>query len=202
MLALHVVIPGSLFFTVAVLAQPVAFPTLSAAETKKLEANEVVIRELKPTDNRGVSGETLGVVDAATTEVWPVVRDCEHFSTFLPSTKTSSRKTVGEDSICFDEISLPFPLINLWAETKSVAREEPAGFFRREWSFVKGTYRRNRGSWTVVPWGADGKKSLVVYFVDSDPAILIPDVILRAAQGGSLPQIITGIRKRVVALRQ
>lgn len=189
-------------FIAIVLAQPVEFPKLNPAELKKLEANEVVIRELPPTDNRGVSGETLGVVDAPSIEVWPVVRDCEYFSSFLPSTKTSSRKIEGEDTICFDEISLPFPLINLWADTKSVWREEPAGYFKREWSFVRGTYKRNRGSWTVVPWGADGRSSLVVYFVDSDPAILIPDVFLRAAQGGSLPQVIMGIRKRVVALRK
>lgn len=199
MLILWSVIQGLLI--AVVLAQPVEFPKLTPAELKKLEANEVVIRELKPTDNRGVSGETLGVVDAPTSEVWPVLRDCEFFSAFLPSTKTSSRKTEGEDTICFDEISLPFPLINLWADTKSVWREEPAGSFKREWSFVRGTYKRNRGSWTLVPWGADGRSSLVVYFVDSDPAILIPDLILRAAQGGSLPQVITGIRKRVVALR-
>lgn len=198
-IALRAVIQG--LFIAVVLAQPVEFPKLSPAELKKLEAHEVVVRELKPTDNRGVAGETLGVIDAPPSEVWPVVRDCEHYSSFLPSTKASSRKTEGEDTICFDEIALPFPLMNMKAETKSVWREEPAGSFKREWSFVRGTYKRNQGSWTVVRWGADGRSSLVVYFVDSDPVILIPDVILRAAQAGSLPQVITGIRKRVLALR-
>ncbi len=182
-------------------AQPVEFPTLTAEEKKKLDAGAVVIHDRRPTDDKGVSGEAMGVIDAPTSEVWPVVRDCEHFSLFLPSTRSSSRKTEGTDDICFDEIALPFPLANLWADTKSVARESPVGHFKREWSFVRGTYKRNRGSWTVVPWGADGKKSLVVYLVDSDPAILVPEFILRAAQGGSLPQVFVGIRKRVTALR-
>lgn len=182
-------------------AQPVGLPALTEDEKKKLESGEVVVHDRKPTDDKGVSGEALGVIDAPTTEVWPIVRDCEHFSKFLPSTKTSWRKTDGADTICFDEIQLPFPLTNLWAETRSVARESPAGHYQRDWSFVKGTYKRNRGGWTVVPWGADGKKSLVVYMVDSDPSLLIPEFILRAAQVGSLPQVFVGIRKRVTQLR-
>lgn len=195
---------GSLIISLSAtlaLAQPVTVPALTEAEKKKLDGGGVILHELKPTDNRGVSAESFGVVDAPPSEVWPVVRDCEHFSQFLPSTKKSWKKTEGADVICFDEIELPFPLTNLWAETKSQLRNEPEGHFQREWSFVKGTYRRNRGSWRVTPWGADGTRSLVVYMVDSDPSMLVPDVILRAAQTGSLPKLFEGVRKRVVELR-
>lgn len=183
-----------------VAALPVTAPTLSEADKKKLEANEVVVHEKKPTDNRGVSAVAMGVIDAPPELVWPVVRDCEHFSKFLPSTKASARKEENGESLCFDEIELPFPLTNLWADTKSVVRDEPEGHFQREWSLVRGTYRRNRGSWTVVPWGAEGKKSLAIYFIDSDPSLAVPDFILKAAQTGSLPQVISGVRKRVAAL--
>ncbi|PZR18785.1 MAG: hypothetical protein DI536_02585 [Archangium gephyra] len=182
-------------------AQPVEFPKLTDAEKKKLEANEVVVKERKPTDNRGVSGEAMAVVDAPTTEVWPVVRDCEHYAKFLPSTKNTKRTDEDGDTICHDEIELPFPLTNLIADTKSVSREDPQGSFTREWSFVRGTYRRNRGSWKVLPWGEDKSKTLVVYFVDSDPSMLVPDFILRSAQIGTLPNVFVGVRKRVAALR-
>lgn len=183
-------------------AQPIDFPKLTDAEKKKLEANEVVVKERKPTDNRGVSGEAMAVVDAPTTEVWPIVRDCEHYAKFLPSTKNTKRTDENGDTVCHDEIELPFPLTNLKADTKSVWREDPEGTFKREWSFVRGTYRRNRGSWTVLPWGDDKKKTLVVYFVDSDPSMLVPDFILRSAQIGTLPNVFVGVRKRVVALRE
>ena len=53
----------------------------------------------------------------------------------------------------------------------------------------------------MLPWGADGKKSLVVYTIDSDPSILVPTFILRAAQQGTLPEVFAGIRKRVLTLR-
>jgi hypothetical protein len=183
------------------LAQPVELPSLTDAEKKKLDAGEVVVHELKPTDGRGVSGRAMGVIDAPTSEVWPIARDCEHFSKFLPETKTSKRTIVDGETICFDELRLPFPLTNLWAETKTVAREEPTGHFHRDWSFVKGTYKRNRGAWTVVPWGEAKDKSLVIYFVDSDPSMLVPDFIIRGAQVGSLPKIFTGIRQRLKDLR-
>lgn len=43
---------------------------------------------------------------------------------------------------------------------------------------MKGTYRRDRGSWRVTPWGADGKRSLVIDL----PAMLV--VTLRRGRPG------------------
>ena len=182
-------------------AQPVLAPPLTEAETKKLEAGETVIHEVKPTDNKGIGVESFGIIDAPSLEVWPVLRDCQHFSLFMPRTKDSSVKEEAGGPLCHVELRLPFPLANLWSDTKSVHREEPAGHFHRAWTLVRGTYRRNSGSWSLIPWGAEGKKTLVVYAIDTDPAILIPDGILRAAQTGSLPEVFTAIRKRVVSVR-
>lgn len=179
----------------------VAAPKLTDAEKKQLEANTVLVRERTPTDNRGVSAEAIGVVDAAPDEVWPVVRDCEHFSKFLPSTKASAKKVEQGAWVCFDEISLPFPLTNLWADTRSLTDETPGGPYQRSWTLLRGTYRRNQGSWSVLPWGPDGKKSLVVYLIDSDPSMAVPDFILKSAQTGSMPEVIVAVRKRVLALR-
>lgn len=184
------------------LAGGVPTPRLSDAEKKKVEANGILVRERTPTDNRGVSAEAIGVIDAPPDEVWPVVRDCEHFSKFLPNTRASSKKEENGEVLCFDEISLPFPLTNLWAYTRSTITEDGNGGYQRAWAFVRGTYKRNRGAWTVLPWGADGKKSLVIYFIDSDPAMLIPDAIIRAAQTGSLPEVFIALRKRVKSLQK
>lgn len=176
--------------------------TPSAAEAKSLDDGQAVIRPQTAAGGHGVAAESLGVIDAPPAEVWPVVRDCEHFSKFLPSTKTSLRKVENGEPICFDEISLPFPLPNLWADTKSTELLDPEhGRYQRSWTFVRGTYKHNRGSWTVLPWGADGQKSLVVYAFDSDPSLLLPDALIRTAQTGSLPEVFVSIRKRVKALR-
>jgi hypothetical protein len=189
------------FLSGAALAHPVAVPAFTEAETKKLEAGECVVHEVKPTDNKGIGVESFGVIDAPSTEVWPVLRDCAHFAKFMPRTKTSAMNVEDGVPLCHVELNLPWPLMNLWSDTKSVQREEPAGHFHRAWTLVRGTYRRNSGSWSIVPWGPDGKKSLVTYAIDSDPIILVPDGILRSAQTGSLPEVFQSIRKRVVALR-
>lgn len=182
-------------------AEPVAFPSLTDADKQKLNTRGVVIHDVEPTGGRGIAAESMAVVDAPTGEVWPLLRDCEHFAQFMPNTKASSRKLENGESLCFDEISLPFPLPNLWADTRSELREEPAGHFIRAWTLVRGNYRRNRGAWKVLPWGTEGKQSLVVYVIDSDPEMILPDPILRAAQTGSLPDVFKALRRRLVSLR-
>lgn len=193
----------SLLLLVAVpaLAEPVPFPKLSEKETKKLEANEVVVRDLKPTDNKGVAAEALGLIDAPTSEVWPVLRDCQHFMHFMPKTKKSELLDESGVKLCHVELRLPFPLTDLWSDTKSTVREEPEGHFLRAWTLVRGTYHRNNGSWHILPWG-DGKKTLVVYTIDSDPKMIVPDALIRSAQTGSLPDVFVAIRKRVVDVRK
>lgn len=185
----------------AAYADPVAFPALTADERQLLERRGVVVRERTPTDNRGIGAESMALVEAPTSEVWPVVRDCEHFSLFMPNTKSSARKQENGESLCFDEIALPFPLPNLWADTRSKVVEEPQGHFQRSWSLVRGNYNRDSGAWKVLPWGPESKQSLVIYIIDSDPAMVLPDAILRAAQTGSLPDVFKAIRKRVYGLR-
>lgn len=185
----------------AAFAEPISFPALTDAEKQKLNTRGVVIHDVEPTGGRGIAAESMAVVDAPTDEVWPLLRDCEHFAQFMPNTKASSRKLENGESLCFDEIGLPFPLPNLWADTRSEVREEPSGHFIRSWSLVRGNYRRNRGAWKVLPWGTDGKHSLVVYVIDSDPEMILPDPLLRAAQTGSLPDVFKAVRKRVATLR-
>lgn len=187
--------------TAAVARAELKVPPLTDAERAKLEKGEVVVHDKKPTDDKGVSAESLGLIDAPVDEVWPIIRDCQHFAKFLPNMKASARKEENGESLCFDELALPFPLKNLWADTKSTVVHEGEAW-QRSWTFVRGTYEHNRGAWTLLPWGEGGKKTLVVYFIDSNPSMAIPDFIIRAAQTGSLPKVFTGIRQRVVALRE
>jgi hypothetical protein len=188
--------------SVRALAEPVKAPELSADEVKRLDKGEVVTRNLTPKDNKGVAALALGVIDADTATVWPVVRDCQHFKHFMPRTKGSALKQdPTHGPLCRVELSMPFPLTDLWSETKSVMREEPAGHYLRSWSLVTGTYHRNDGSWTLVPWGQDKSKTLLVYAIDSDPKLLVPDALIRAGQTGSLPDVVKQVRKRVAQVQ-
>lgn len=189
-------------WSASALADPVPTPTLTQAETKKLLAGEAVIREKRPVDGKGVAFESMAVIDAPSSEVWPILRDCAHFSKFMPKIKKSALKQEAGEALCAVELELPWPLTNLWSDTRSVQREEPAGHYHRAWKLVRGTYKRNDGSWTVLPWAKDPAKTLVVYAVDSDPKMLIPDPLIRGAQVGALPDVFKAIRKRVVDQRK
>jgi hypothetical protein len=194
-------VSSAFLMSFSVLAQPVVGPELTEAEQKKLGDGEVVIRETTPTGGKGVGAMALGVVDASSDEVWPVLRDCQLFWKFMPRTKKSWVKDEeGVGRICHVELSMPFPLPDLWSDTVAEIREEPRGHYRRAWKLVRGTYHRNDGSWTIVPWG-DGAKSLVVYAIDTDPKMAVPDGLIRMGQKGSLPDVISQIRKRVAQLR-
>lgn len=183
-------------------AEAVKAPELSADEAKRLDKGEVVTRNLTPKDNKGVAALAIGVIDADTTTVWPVVRDCQHFKHFMPRTKGSALKDdATHGPLCRVELSMPFPLTDLWSETKSKVVMEPEGHYLRSWTLVTGTYHRNDGSWTLVPWGEGKAKTLLVYTVDSDPKLLVPDALIRAGQTGSLPEVIKQVRKRVAQVQ-
>jgi ribosome-associated toxin RatA of RatAB toxin-antitoxin module len=188
-----------LFAHAALAAAPLEAPTLSDDEKKLLEKGEVVVRKLEPTGGKGVAALAVGVVDAAPAEVWPVVRDCQYFKDFMPRTKNSELKQEDGVAICHVELSLPFPMKDLWSETKSTVVEDPPRF-RRAWTLVRGTYHRLDGSWTLLPWG-DGSKTLAIYALDSAPDSMVPDSLARSAQAKSLPDVVVSVRKRVVSLR-
>jgi ribosome-associated toxin RatA of RatAB toxin-antitoxin module len=185
--------------TAALAAAPLEAPALSDDEAKRLEEGEVLVRSLEPTDGKGMAAMAIGLVDGAPAEVWPVVRDCQHYQAFMPRTKRSEVKEEAGVMLCRVELSLPFPLKDLWSESKSVLTEEPPRF-RREWTLVRGTYHRNQGSWTLLPW-ADGGKTLVVYVVDAHPDSLVPEALSRAAQAKSLPEMFAAVRQRLLRQR-
>ena len=78
----------------------------------------------------------------------------------------------------------------------------PGGSFKRSWSLIKGTYKRNNGSWIVKPWGPSGSESLLIYAIDLDPDTSVPDFIIRKAQTSTLPDLFEAIRRRVRSLHR
>lgn len=173
-------------------------PQLSAAQQAKVAKGGVVLQPLSA--KSGVKAWAVAKVEAPIAAVWPVVRDCEHFSKFMPRTKVSKKlRQEGNTIDCKVEISMPFPISNLWSHVRSVITEHPGGGWTRAWKLLKGNYKRNNGSWSVLPYQGDPNRSLLVYRIDVDPDIMVPDAIIRSAQTGSLPDVFVAVRKRVGA---
>ena len=173
-------------------------PYLNRLQKQMLEDEKVIVSPMKPTDDSGVAAMAVAIMKAPVDKVWPVVRDCEHFHKFMPRAKKSElrKKLSDTQMVCFLEVSMPFPLSNLHSEVLSTISQVGKGW-KRKWTLRKGNYKRNNGSWEVYPYGKDKGWSLLVYNIDVDPDMSIPDAILRKAQTGSLPDVFKAIRKRV-----
>ena len=169
-------------------------PYFNGPQTKMLEDGQVIVRRLEPTGGTGVAARAVGLVDASPQVVWPVIRDCQHFSKFMPRTRSSKLiERTGNVATCEVVVDMPFPFDDLSSVVKSTETEK-AGSYARTWTLVRGTYKRNQGTWEVHPW--KGGRSLLVYQLDIDPEISIPDAIIRKAQTGSLPDVFEAVRKR------
>ena len=178
----------------------IAAPTFSAEQLKKLSDGEVLIQPRKPAGGEGVSFIAHALFKVPVERVWPVLRDCAHFEKFMPRTKKSSMKTRADGGIlCSVELSMPFPFKNLSSTVKSAQEQLRGGGFRRSWTLVEGTYKRNAGSWMVTPWKGDPAISLLTYEVDVNPNVSLPDFIIRKAQTGTLPDVFAAVKKRALS---
>ena len=69
-------------------------------------------------------------MDEPPARVWPVVRDCQHFSSFMPRTRESTLVERGADtSVCRIRMDMPFPFADLVSESRSVERSLATGGF-------------------------------------------------------------------------
>jgi ribosome-associated toxin RatA of RatAB toxin-antitoxin module len=169
-----------------------------AERRDELRAGRVVYIEQKPAGGEGVALTACGLVDAPPAEVWPVLRDCEEYEHFLPGVEHSALKSrEGNVALCEALIDLPFPLGDLRSVERAVESELAGGGFERRWSLEHGTYRRLEGSWTLLPWVDDARRTLAVYQLDMDPESVVPDFLLRRAQSATAPGVFSAIRERV-----
>jgi ribosome-associated toxin RatA of RatAB toxin-antitoxin module len=189
---------GCLTMASAAVAGP---PTLSAGQLSVLSKGKAIVKTLKPTGGDGVAARALAIIDAEPHRVFDVVNACEHFAKFMPRTKKSRvvKHEGPNQKICHTEISMPFPFSNLVSDVRSTSKELPGGGFERRWTMLKGNYKRNNGHWEIWPHN-NGAQSLVVYTIDVDPDMALPDAIIRKAQTGSLPKVFKAIEKRVKSL--
>lgn len=172
-------------------------PVLSASAEQKLRRGEIIIKELRPTGGEGVAARVTGLVDAPPAQVWSVIIDCAAYQRFMPRThKSEVRGNTAAGQKCFVELDMPFPFDNLWSVVNAVHEETADGTFVRRWTLLEGTYSRNDGSWSLYPYDG-GQKTLLVYQLDANPDISLPNWLIASAQGGTLPDLYNAVRKRV-----
>jgi len=164
-----------------------------------LREGGVVHLEQEPTGGRGVALRACGLIDAPPEQVWPVLRDCGDYQEFLPGVERSELSSRdGDVAVCDTFIDLPFPLSGLHSVTR-VRERALYGGFERSWTLIRGSYRRNDGSWRLLRWGSEQDQTLAVYELDMDPDTIVPDFLLRRAQASTVPRVFDAIRERVAS---
>lgn len=174
------------------------------ARRARLERGELEIVELPPKGGKGVGIRALKIVDAPVEKAWPVIRDADRFAEFMPKVGRSDLVERDDDAFVVHlEIPLPFPMKNLTSDIRSVCTDLPGGGHERRWTLVRGTYEKNDGAWTALPWppGEEhASRTLLAYELDVAPQLRIPDKLLRKAQASGLPDMFGAVEKRIRTL--
>ena len=174
-----------------------AAPALGLGEVERLERGDMV-RLPHSGGGSDLAMRSAALIDAEPAQVWSTVRNCEDYDEFMPRMKHSVQQSrEGNTTLCQFEVSLPFPLSNLHSEVRSVEHQLPDGGFERSWSLVRGDYAHNQGSWTLLPWGADGAHTLAIYEIDLKPNLLVPGFLVQRLQRRTLSDMFDALRRRV-----
>ncbi|MGB0648545.1 MAG: SRPBCC family protein [Bradymonadia bacterium] len=169
---------------------------LTTAQVSELNKGEVVVVKLPPPGDAGVRFRAFKKMSVAPAKLKPVFIECEHFKDFMPRTLKSVVSNKKEQSAtCEIVVDMPFPFSDLWSVVDTSWGETSTGVWTRKWSLVKGSFRRNEGSWTVISTAVPNE-SIAVYEASVDPDVPIPDMILRAAQVNTIPELMQAVLAR------
>jgi carbon monoxide dehydrogenase subunit G len=108
--------------------------------------------------------------------------------------RTPGRKYTG---YFYGHVEVPWPVGNRWYIVKVHWDESQAArhMYTCSWSFIIGSLRENKGEWKVEPFGDN--RTLLTYRVVTDPGGFAPKFLVDNFTNKTLPQVITGVRRRV-----
>lgn len=186
----------AVLFSLLAAASPVRAED-EAALRERLGKGEVLI------DTTPVAGCELpearmrAVVDAPLERVWAIIDKCDEYRTTMPRIRESKELSREGDVIrCRIVFGAPWPMKDLSAIT--VARHESTPARKsRSWDLESGDYKHNRGSWVLVPFDAEGKRTLVEYRLHSEPKVGVPAFLQEFAVRNGLPDLISQLRKQL-----
>jgi carbon monoxide dehydrogenase subunit G len=97
----------------------------------------------------------------------------------------------------YGHVEVPWPVGNRWYIVKVQWDETQAArhIYTCSWSFIIGSLRENKGEWKVEPFGEN--RTLLTYQVVTDPGAFAPKFLVDNFTNKTLPQVITGVRRRV-----
>ena len=174
-------------------------PTLSQDQVNRLNNGEILAEF---NNDEQAIGDVLGVVDAPPDQVLAVIADFPGQKDWIDDLSTA--EVVGEDGeyeLQHGVTDTPWPMddrdwtIRAWSGPMEV---DGAPVLVSTWTYVpdSGNIENTEGYWLLVPWGDDGTKTLVRYYIILDLGGAMPDFLLDWGNENMLPTRIRGLRTK------
>jgi hypothetical protein len=170
---------------------------LTAAETQRIAARQIVIRaSLDPGQRRGTVRAAIAI-DAAPAVVFQMMTRCADALQYVPHLRVCRlREQAADGSWMLIEHEIDFG----WyaPRVKYVFRADLAADRRIAFKQVSGDFKANEGIWELEP-GESEQHTLLRYRAYIDPPGFIPNWLARSTFKREMPQMLIDLRKRCEA---
>jgi hypothetical protein len=167
---------------------------LTAAETARVEARQVVIRSTLDSSQRRGTVRAAVRIEAPPDIVFRMMIECADALEYVPHLRVCRvRDQAPDQSWLLVEHQIDFgwyaPAVNWMFRAELVADRSIR--FRQ----VSGDFKANEGMWELEPT-ADGATTLLLYQAYIDPPTFVPNWLARSTFKRELPQMLTELRRR------
>ncbi|RJO71550.1 MAG: hypothetical protein C4523_04265 [Myxococcales bacterium] len=168
-------------------------PAFSSDELKKIQAGDVVVRKLAETGDRR-RYEAIGKVDLPPKAVMAFMRDYSLRVGVMPHNEKVHAEWQGNMAVVDMTLKVGLSRVSY--------RQNILHYLDSymEWEYVHGDLKHTAGYYKFFPY-SEGRKTLVVYNVETDPGLPLPGFLLDLLTKSSMPDVIRAIRKGA-ALKQ
>jgi len=191
------------------LADPSGAPLESEGWAKASEGEGVTVytRPKKGADLSEVLA--VGLVDASPRAIWDMVRDFASYTKTMPYVEASellATEDGGRVLYAYNRIAPPLVARRdyILQFTDESAWQEGRGYLKVAWTAVEGRgpapiegvvrVRSNVGYWKLEPRDG-GKRTLVSYYVFTDPGGAIPRFLVNAANTSAIPDLFRAVKR-------
>ena len=171
--------------------------TLTAAETQRVDARQVVIRAALDSSQRRGTVRAAVLIDAPPSIIFKMMIHCADAVLYVPHLRLCRvRERAPDNSWLLVEHEVDFgwyaPKVRYLFHADLVADHSIA--FRQ----VSGDFKAYEGVWEMQPGGA-ADRTLLLYRAYVDPPGYIPNWLARSTFKRELPQMLTELRRRCEA---
>ena len=158
------------------------------------QGQDYIVRLLDTPGSKVKTAEALFIVKASPDAVYKVISDYDHYPEFMPNiVKTTILEKSGSETKCKFTLKIAMFKIEYSLSLKSNIRSLP---YSVTWDFIEGDIKDTSGSWSIDMEEKGSRYSLVHYSVRTEPGGFVPDWVTNKLSSGSIPDMITAIRKR------